>query len=333
MALDSRSQGSLAVAAGGLLLGTLGVFIEEAGQHPLTAVFFRCLFGALALALFAGLCGRGAELRPSARGLALAALTGCLMTAMWAAFFAAIQWTSIAVATVVFHLQPVWLMLAGAIWLGERLSAQRALAIVGALFGLTLATGLVQADWPADRPRFAFGIGMALLGSICYAAVALVARQQRAMGSLALTFWQCVTGCALLAWWPVQAELAAQWSAWTPATWAWLIGLGAIHTGLAYVLIYGGMQHLEAGRIAVLQFVYPAAAIVLDAWVYGRWLSNTQWLGVGLMGLALWGAGRVQVQTAAMRCDSNNPAASRKLPRSTTSFTSSLPPRRRRHSA
>lgn len=34
--------GQWLMVGGGLLLGTLGVFLEEAGQSPLTAVWFRC---------------------------------------------------------------------------------------------------------------------------------------------------------------------------------------------------------------------------------------------------------------------------------------------------
>ena len=37
-------HGQWLMVAGGLLLGTLGVFIEEAHQDPLTAVWFRCAF-------------------------------------------------------------------------------------------------------------------------------------------------------------------------------------------------------------------------------------------------------------------------------------------------
>ena len=41
--------GQWLMIAGGVLLGTIGVFVEEAGQHPLVTVWFRCAFGALAL--------------------------------------------------------------------------------------------------------------------------------------------------------------------------------------------------------------------------------------------------------------------------------------------
>jgi len=301
MSKHLHRNGTAFMVAGGLLMGTLGVFLEQAGQHPLTAVFFRCLFGAAALAVFALLARRVHDLRPNARGLAMAGVTGLLMTAMWATFFAAIQWTSIALATVTFHLQPLWLMLAGAWFLGERLGAARLLALAAALLGLTLATGLLQTDWPADQPLFGWGLALAVFGSVCFAAVSLIAKQQRAMSSLALTFWQCTFGTLLLVWWPLVHGLPAQWGDWPPAVWAWLIGLGVIHTGLAYVLIYSGMQRLPAGRIALLQFVYPISAILIDATVYGRVLAPSQWAGVLLMGAALWWAGQPAVEDPGWR--------------------------------
>jgi len=61
-----------------------------------------------------------------------------------------------------------------------------------------------------------------------------------------------------------------------------------LHTGLAYVLLYGGMARLATGRIAVLQFVYPAVAAAVDWAVYGRALSPLQLAGVALIGAALW---------------------------------------------
>jgi drug/metabolite transporter (DMT)-like permease len=66
-----------------------------------------------------------------------------------------------------------------------------------------------------------------------------------------------------------------------------LVGLGVIHTGLAYVVLYAGMARLSTSRIALLQFVYPVAAILMDWAVYGRALSAVQLAGVALMAVAL----------------------------------------------
>ena len=65
------------------------------------------------------------------------------------------------------------------------------------------------------------------------------------------------------------------------------------------MVLYAGMARLAAARIAMLQFVYPAAAILVDWAFYGRALSPAQMAGVGLMGLALWVVRRPTIATAA----------------------------------
>lgn len=283
------------MVAGGLLLGTIGVFVEEAGQDPLTTVWFRCMFGALALLIWGLATGRCGELRLRGRGWWAAIATGVLVVFNWALFFAAISRTSIAVATVVFHVQPIWVMAIGAVWLREPVSRLQWAAVLVALSGLALASGLLGSFQPGTRftPAYIAGVLMCLGGSLSYAGVTLIAKSARTVSSFALAWWQCVVGIVLLAWWP----LLHGWPVGA-TSWAWLVGLGAIHTGLAYAVIYAGMARLSAGRIAILQFVYPAAAIVVDWAVYGRTLSPSQMAGVGLMALALWTIRRPAAATA-----------------------------------
>jgi drug/metabolite transporter (DMT)-like permease len=67
----------------------------------------------------------------------------------------------------------------------------------------------------------------------------------------------------------------------------WLSGLGLIHTGLSYSLIHAGMARMSTARIAALQFVYPAVAIVVDWLYFDQQLSRVQMLGVALMAAAI----------------------------------------------
>src|SRR6185436_14138060 len=123
----------------------------------------------------------------------------------------------------------------------------------------------------ATTPGYLWGLAMCLGGSLSYAGVTLIAKTLRGASSLALAWWQCVAGIVLLLAWPL-------WHGW-PAmgvAWVWLAGLGVIHTGLAYVVLYTGMARLPAGRIALLQFVYPATAVLMDWAVYDRALGAVQ---------------------------------------------------------
>lgn len=278
-------DGQWLLIAGGVLLGTVGVFVEEAHQHPLVTVWFRCAFGALALLAWGLATGRLNQLRLEGRSWAVACATGCLMILNWALFFAAIPRTSIAVATLVFHIQPVWVIVFGALFLREAVSLGRWMATLVALCGLALTTGLVDemALITSSGTEYTMGLLMCLGGSLSYAAVTILAKTEQIVSSYALALWQCVVGAVVLVWVPFVFGWPEQVSAW-----AWLAGLGVLHTGLAYAVLFAGMARLALGKIAVLQFVYPLTAVLVDWCVYGRTLSTVQLAGVALMALALW---------------------------------------------
>lgn len=277
-----ETRGQWLMIAGGVLLGTVGVFVEEARQHPLVTVLFRCAFGALALLAWGLATGRMGELRVRGRSWPVVVATGVLMVLNWALFFAAIPLTSIGVATIVFHIQPVWIMLFGTLVLREAVAPRQVAAMLAALLGLVLTTGLLGGDAAAWGPDHVSGLLMCLAGSLCYAAVTILAKTEKVVTPFALAWWQCAVGTVLLLWVP----LVHGWPQ-APSSWAWLAGLGVLHTGLAYAILFAGMARLTLGRIAVLQYVYPLTAIVLDWVVYGRALGAVQLAGVGLMAGAL----------------------------------------------
>ncbi|OWQ47345.1 EamA family transporter [Roseateles noduli] len=290
-------EGQALMVGGGLLLGTIGVFVEEAGQDPATTVWFRCVFGLAALLLWGAVRGQLHELvRLRGRALGAVLIVGLLTVVNWGLFFAAIPRCSIAVSTVVFHVQPFWLMAMGALWLRERVTRAQWSAAAIALCGLVLATGIADEVFAAGgtwtgltgsamgQPGYALGVGMCLLGSVSYAAASFIAKlEAERAGSFALSAGQCVVGAVVLLPGPLMHGLPA-----FGASWGWLAGLGVLHTGLAYVVLYAGMARLGTGRIAVLQFVYPGTAVLVDWAVYGRALSVSQLVGVGLIGAALW---------------------------------------------
>ncbi|WP_244388159.1 MULTISPECIES: DMT family transporter [Delftia] len=277
-----ETRGQWLMIAGGVLLGTVGIFVEEARQHPLVTVLFRCAFGALALLAWGLATGRMGELRVRGRSWPVVVATGLLMVLNWALFFAAIPLTSIGVATIVFHIQPVWIMLFGTLVLREAVAPRQVAAMLAALLGLVLTTGLLGGDVAAWGPDHVSGLLMCLAGSLCYAAVTILAKTEKVVTPFALAWWQCAVGTVLLLWVP----LVHGWPQ-APSSWAWLAGLGVLHTGLAYAILFAGMARLTLGRIAVLQYVYPLTAIVLDWVVYGRALGAVQLAGVGLMAGAL----------------------------------------------
>jgi len=139
---------------------------------------------------------------------------------------------------------------------------------------------------------------MCLVGAFCYAFVVLLTKFIQTNHSISstdhevptaippspivLVWWQCAIGILVLSWWPIQHGLPS-----APEAWAWLFALGVLNTGLAYTLLYAGISRLPSGRIAILQFVYPLAAVIVDGVVYGRVLDLIQLFGFFLMIVAV----------------------------------------------
>ncbi|MDE1181946.1 DMT family transporter [Paraburkholderia sp.] len=284
MPMTPSRQGALSLASGGLLMGTLGVFVEQARLDAMTLVFFRCLFGFASLAIYCTWKGFFTRRAFTRRTVGWALFSGVLMVVQWIWFFDAIHRTSIGVSTVVAHVQPFWVVLISAALFHERLGADRLGWIATAFVGLTLASGVIADDTWRGHPDYLTGIGEALAGSVLYACTTLIARHLTELRPHLLTLMQCAVGIVVLPFFAPLTRVHIDASQWF-----WLIGMGVFHTGLAYALIYGALPKLTTPVIAVLMFVYPLTAIVVDAVVYGRALSLPQLGGMALIVVASLG--------------------------------------------
>ncbi|WP_395018422.1 DMT family transporter [Dongia sp.] len=281
-AATPRGSGLAAFVLGGVLLGTIGVFVAGAGTDAVTTTWFRCAFGLIGLTVWMIARRRRRALLPGRRDMPWVVAAAVLMVAAWGLFFFAIARTSTGVAVVLFHLQPLWVLVLSAAWLRERIGARQIGAVSAAIVGLVLAAGVLEHSGSAAGSGYGLGIAACLVGACCTAGVTVIARQLGTLPIGQLAWWQCAIGTLALAPWPVQAG----WPAWG-LSWAWLAGLGLIHTGLAYALIYEGTARLAAGRIAVLQFIYPAVAILIDWWYFGQTLSVAQLAGIAVIVVAI----------------------------------------------
>jgi drug/metabolite transporter (DMT)-like permease len=278
---SDQTRGLLQVAAAGVLIGTLGVCVREAGQNAWVTVWFRCVVGAVTISLLASQFGWTLTLPRNGRAWLATLACGLLMTLTWVLFFASLGHLSIAVATVVFQVQPLILMAWGVMVLYERVSLPQWAAAVVALVGIALvALPPLRATLP-DRASAWTGVVLCIGAAACFTGVTLIARRAT-VSPQCLAWSQCVIGAVCLSWAPVVHGLPP----WGIA-WAWLFDLGAIHTGLAYVLLYVGIRRINTVQVALLQFVSPIAAVLVDWWVYQRFLEAIQLVGLVLTIVAL----------------------------------------------
>ncbi|MET8976255.1 DMT family transporter [Streptomyces sp. NPDC004539] len=292
-------RGVLQLTAAMLLSGTIGVFVVESGASPFTVVFYRCVFGALFLALYCLARGYFRQHGFTARKLGLTALGGVFIVFNWAFLFESYRRTSISVATVVYHTQPFIVVLLGAALFKERLTARKAGWLGIAFLGLVLVAGAgggVAGAGGATGAGLA-GMGYALLAALFYGLSTVVTKRVTGIRPHLVALVQVTLGIPLL----LPFTRLSESTELGGAGWGWLIGLGVLHTGVMYVLMYAAYQKLPTSKIAVLAFVYPAAALLCDWAVYGHHITWLQALGVPLIVAATLGVNLRRASTAPTR--------------------------------
>jgi drug/metabolite transporter, DME family len=262
-----RGLGYLTVT--GLAWGTTGAAAElvyrASDLGPAAVSFWRHLGGLVLLLAFTALRPKRIRVEPAAplrRRLPLLAGVGTGMAVFQTAYFAAVDATGVAAATLLtLGTGPILTAFGSRLLLGERLGRGGALAVAGAVTGLGVlvlgnGTGVVD---PA-------GVALALLSAAGYAAVTLLGRAtgRRSDGEdpFTLTMWSFGIGAALLlvpAWFEGLAPTTGD-----PVRAFAIVGyLAAFTTALAYPLYFAGAARVRATTASVMMLIEPVTAAFL----------------------------------------------------------------------
>ncbi len=266
------------VAAMGLS-GTIGVAVLLSGQSPSTVAFFRCLIGSAAL--LGWLAWTGGWKRPDPRALAWIVAGAVAIIANWLCLFHAFALAGISVATVVYHVQPFFLIVLAALAQREMPAWRKLPWLLLAFAGVALTTGLdsgAGAGPGTSAASLGAGVLLALAAAFLYALATLSTRKLPGYAPAQIAGLQLLIGVAALL--PLLDFSMERTSA---VSWTWLAVIGLVHTGLVYNLMYGAFQRLRADTVATLSFIYPAVAVLADMLVFDARLAPLQWTGMGMI--------------------------------------------------
>jgi len=260
-----------------LMSGTIGLFVVESGQDNTTVVFWRCLIGGSALLAYLSWRRQWQKLSPANSGWLV--LGGLALVANWFCLFGAYHLSSISIATLVYHTQPFFLLLIVAVSQRQAIAPTQWLLLLLAFCGVALTTGL---DVSGSGEQIWLGVGLAAIAAALYAVATLTTRQLTGVPPAQIAGLQMMLGVLILLPFPktMLTELAL------PQLMPILL-LGLIHTALMYNLMYSAFQRLPVSSIALLSFIYPLVAVVIDLWYYDIKLQPLQILGMLLILLAI----------------------------------------------
>jgi probable blue pigment (indigoidine) exporter len=250
---------------------------------PLRFGGLRTLVGGLALLLVLGI--RRKPLWPEGRLARWILPLGLLATTLtYGAMFASPAYTGAGIGSVLGNTQPLIIIVLAALFLGEKFSLSKAVALGLGLGGVTLLALPTLRGQTGDP----FLGAILALGSSAAAAVAtvLVKRLRPGKDLMALTAWQLVIGSIFLLGFSAVFE-PQQTIAWTGGFVGLLLFLALTGTALSTWLWFWLLQRSEAGRLSLYLFLVPVLGLLLSMASFGERLNAWQGGGVALILVAV----------------------------------------------
>ncbi|MCR4676345.1 MAG: DMT family transporter [Sphaerochaetaceae bacterium] len=264
-----------------LIFGTIGVFRRFIPLPSAFLAFSRGILGGLFLLLL----GKGRGEKIPRRSLAGLVVSGMLIGFNWMLLFEAYNYTTVAVATLCYYMQPTIVVLLSPLIFGEKLTAKKALCAAVAIAGMVLVSGVSEgsAGGSEGLKGIAFGLGAAVL----YASVIIMNKKIEGINPYRKTTVQLLSaGLVMVPYLLVSGGFSSL--EFTPVSVVLLLIVGIFHTGMAYAMYFGSMEKLSVQSVALLSYIDPVSALFFSAFILGEPLSTAGVIGaVMIIGSAI----------------------------------------------
>ncbi|OHC71411.1 MAG: hypothetical protein A3J25_14265 [Pseudomonadales bacterium RIFCSPLOWO2_02_FULL_63_210] len=274
-----------------LIWGTTWIAIKlQMGEVAIVAsIAYR--FALAAAVLFAVLLLSGRLQKLDRRGQVICLIQGlCLFCINFLCFYTASQWIPSGLIAVIFSTATLWNALNARLFFKQKIAAN---VLAGGALGLA---GLGLLFWPelaghAASRETLLGIGLSLLGTLCFSAGNLLSSLQQKAGLKPLTTnaWGMLYGALMLVVIGLVngTPFAFEWSTRYVGSLLYLAIPGSVIGFTAYLTLVGRMGPERAAYCTVL---FPVVALNISVFVEGY-----QWTAPALFGLLLVMLGNVLV--------------------------------------
>jgi drug/metabolite transporter (DMT)-like permease len=277
---DRRSLGILAVSLTTVVWGLVPLILKQTHMPTLAFASYRLWMGVLVYAFVFGVTRR----RPSWRVLKASALGGVCFGADLALSFTAYRLTSVANATIIGALSPVFITLGAARWLGERVE-RRDLVFVAVSFAGVAAVAVGSAGSPSFSPLGDIAAAASVFSWTAYWLFSKRARRSVAaldyMASVMLVAAVELTVFAFTTGTPMTPPHGSDW------LWIWVITL--FPGALGHFFVAWSHRHVEAWLGSLITQCQPVVGSVAAWAILGESLTALTVAG-GAVVLAATGA-------------------------------------------
>ncbi len=279
--MHASSISKISLVSSMLIFGTIGIFVRYIPLPSSIIAFVRGVVGTLFLLLVSIVTGKKISLSAARQKLVFLVISGILIGFNWILLFESYNYTTVAVSTLCYYMQPTFVIIASIFLFKEKLTPKKTVCVILALVGMIFVSGIVENGIPAfaEMRGIICGLGAAIL----YASVVLINKKTgNDVDSYTKTVVQLFSAAVVILPYILLTEDVSAIKLDTVSL--ILLGIvGVIHTGFAYFLYFGSMKNLKAQTLAIMSYIDPVTAIILSSLILHEKMSFASAVGAILI--------------------------------------------------
>ena len=247
------------------LFGLLGPLVRAIGLPSSVTACLRAWISAAALIAFLLVSRRPIDREELKKSLLPMAVSGVLIAIDWIGLFEAYRFTTVATATVCYYVEPILLLLAAPLVLGERFTVRHLLCGLAAFIGMVFVSGVAESGFAAADIR---GPLFALLGAAGYAGAVIINKRHPNWDSILRTTVQLAVAALVTTPYVLLTESGGV--TLDPRSVVLLLLLGVGLTAIPYIAYFSLMVKIPARSVAIFSYADPLVAVLLSVFALGE---------------------------------------------------------------
>jgi RarD protein len=259
-----------------LIFGSVGLFVKNINLSSSEIALLRGVIGCITLIAAGLLINQTIRFRTTKKNIMLLCLSGGALGFNWMFLFEAYRYTTISNATISYYFAPIFVMILAPFILKEKMTRFKVGSIIAAIIGIFFIVGIDNGDRISQH--HVMGVFFGLLAAAFYASVMFINKfirnlsdqettiGQLAMASIVILPYVFVTEGLNVKNLDIQSLL-------------FILIVGILHTGFAYMLYFSALKQLDGQRIALYSYIDPIFAIVLSALLLNETFTFIQAVG------------------------------------------------------
>jgi len=253
-----------------VIYGSIGVFRRYIPYSSALLSCVRGLVAALCLMLYVKLKRGKVFCKLSKKQIGMLLITGAFIGGNWIFLFESLKYTTVAVATLCYYMEPTIVILATPLFFNDKLTKKKVICAIVAFMGMFLVAGMSTGKEIdiSDVKGIAFG----LIAAIMYSSVVILSKKIDVEDVYTRTIIQLLAGAIFIMPYLFCTE-KFRFIELDGFSLLMVAIVCVVHTAFAYVLHFDSITKLKPQTVAFFSYIDPISALILADIILGEKMS------------------------------------------------------------